>query len=62
MTKKFETRFTIEPTETGSRLTMFWDTVMPYWIIGQIMLLLMGRQWVEMSEEMLENIKNLAET
>jgi hypothetical protein len=34
---------------------------MPYWIIGQIMLLLMGKQWVEMSEEMLENIKELAE-
>jgi len=62
MTKKFETRFTIEPTKTGSRLTQLWDTVMPYWIIGQIMLLLMSKQWVEMTEKMLENIKNLAET
>jgi len=62
MTKKFETRFTIEPTKTGSRLTIFWDTVMPYWIIGQIMLWMMGKQWVEMSGEMLGNIKKLAES
>ena len=61
MTKKFETRYTIEPTKTGSRLTIFWDTVMPYWTIGQIMLWLMGKQWVKMSEKMLENIKKLAE-
>ena len=62
MTKKFETRYTIEPNKTTSRLTVFWDTVMPYWIIGQIMLWMMGKQWVEMTEKMLENIKNLAET
>ena len=62
MTKKFETKFTIEPTKTGSRLTMFWDTVMPYWIIGQVMLWLMSKQWVKMSEKMLENIKKLAES
>lgn len=62
MTKKFQTRFTIEPTKDGSRLTMFWDTVMPYWIIGQVMLWMMGKQWVEMSEKMLENIKKLAES
>ena len=61
MTKKFETRFTIEPTKTGSRLTIFWDTVMPYWIIGQIMQWMMSKQWVEMSNKMLENIKKLAE-
>ncbi|MFW9835498.1 MAG: SRPBCC family protein [Candidatus Thorarchaeota archaeon] len=62
MTKKFETEFDIEPTETGSKLTIIWDTVMPYWIIGQIMLWMMSKQWVGMSEKMLENIKNLAET
>ena len=61
MTKKFETRFTIEPTKTGSRLTIFWDAVMPYWIIGQIMQWMMSKQWVEMSNKMLENIKKLAE-
>ena len=62
MTKKFENRFTIEPTKDGCRLTIFWDTVMPYWIIGQIMLWMMSKQWVEMSEKMLENIKKLAES
>ena len=62
MTKKFETKFSIEPTKTGSRLTMFWDTVMPYWIIGQIMLSMKSKQWVKMSEKMLENIKKLAES
>jgi len=62
MTKKFETEFIIEPTKTGSRLTIFWDTVMPYGIIGQIMLWMMGKQWVKMSEKMLENIKKLAES
>lgn len=61
MTKKFETEFTIEPIKTGSRLTIFWDTVMPYWIIGQIMLWMMSKQWMKMSEEMLVNIKKLAE-
>jgi uncharacterized protein YndB with AHSA1/START domain len=62
MTKKFEIGFDIEPTETGSKLTMVWNTVMPYWIIGQIMLWTMGKQWLEMTEKMLENIKKLAET
>ena len=61
MMKKFETEFIIEPAEAGSRLTMIWDTVMPYWIIGQIMLWWMSKQWVKMSEEMLANIKKLAE-
>jgi uncharacterized protein YndB with AHSA1/START domain len=62
MTKKFETEFSIEPSENGSKLTMVWDTVMPYWIFGQIMLWMMSKQWVEMSDKMLENIKQLAET
>ena len=62
MTKKFETEFIIEPTKAGSRVTMIWDTVMPYWIIGQIMLWMMSKQWVEMSEKMLQNIKKLAES
>ena len=62
MTKKFETDFSIDPAGTGSKLTMVWDTVMPYWIIGQIMLWMMSKQWVEMSDKMLGNIKQLAET
>jgi hypothetical protein len=35
---------------------------MPYWIIGQIMLWMMSKQWVEMSDKMLQNIKKLAES
>ena len=62
MTKKFEAEYIIYATKTGSRLTMIWDTVMPYWIIGQIMLLLFRKQWVKMTDEMLVNIKKLAET
>jgi len=62
MTKKFDAAYTIEATETGSRLTMMWDTVMPYWIIGSIMLLFFRKQWVEMSDQMIANIKSLAET
>ena len=61
MTKKFDVEFTIRATETGSRLTMIWDTVMPYWIIGKIMLLAMRKQWLKMSDEMLANIKKMAE-
>jgi uncharacterized protein YndB with AHSA1/START domain len=60
-TKKFDTAYTIEATKTGSRLIIMWDTVMPYWIIGTIMLLLFRNQWVKMTDEMLENIKRLAE-
>jgi uncharacterized protein YndB with AHSA1/START domain len=62
MTKKFDAAYNIEATETGSRLTMMWDTVMPYWIIGSIMLLFFRKQWVEMSDQMIANIKILAET
>ena len=62
MTKKFETIFIIEDIKTGSKLTVIWDTVMPYWIIGQIMLWSLGKQWVKMTDKMLENIKKLAET
>jgi hypothetical protein len=43
MTKKFETTFIIEATKTGGRFTIGWDNVMPYWIIGQIVLLLLGK-------------------
>jgi len=62
MTKKFDAAFTIEATETGSRLTMLWDTVLPYWIIGKIMLLFFRKQWAKMTDQMLTNIKRLAET
>jgi len=62
MTKKFDAAYTIEATETGSRLTMMWDTVMPYWIVGKIMLLLFRKQWVEMTDQMLANVKRLAES
>ena len=61
MTKKFDAAFTIEATETGSRLTMLWDTVLPYWIIGKIMLLFFRKQWAKMTDQMLTNIKRLAE-
>ena len=61
MTKKFDAVYIIEATETGSRLTMMWDTVMPYGIMGKIMLLFFGKQWVSMTDGMLANIKRLAE-
>jgi len=61
MTKKFDAAYTIEATETGSRLTMMWDTVMPYWIIGNIMLLFLRKQWVKTADQMMANIKSLAE-
>ena len=61
MTKKFETEFSIEPTKGGSRITIVWDTVMPYWVIGQIMLMLFRKQWIKMTDKMLVNIKKLAE-
>ena len=62
MTKKFDAAYNIEATETGSRLTMMCDTVMPYWIIGNIMLLFFRKQWVKTTDQMLANIKSLAET
>ena len=61
MTRKFDATYTIEATEKGSRLSIMWDTVMPYWIIGTMMLLLFGKQWVIMTNTMLANVKKLAE-
>lgn len=61
MTKKFDAVFTIEATETGSRLAMSWDTVLPYSIIGKIMLLFFRKQWAMMTDQMLTNIKRVAE-
>jgi len=62
MTKKFDAAYTIEATKTGSRLTMMSDTVMPYWIIGNIMLLFFRKQWAKMTDQMMANIKSMAET
>ena len=60
-TKKFEALYEIEALGDNSRLTTIWDTVLPYWIIGKIMLMFLGKQWVKMTDEMLSNIKQLAE-
>ena len=61
MTKRLEAEYIIHATKTGSRLTMVWGTAMTYWPIGQIMLLLFRKQWIKMTDQMLVNIKNLAE-
>jgi uncharacterized protein YndB with AHSA1/START domain len=58
---QFESAYTIEATGTGSRLIIAWDYVLPFWVIGMVMGLLTRKMWVEMSDQMLRNIKGLAE-
>jgi len=62
MTKSFTAAYSIEATEKGSKLTIAWDTEMPYGILGKIMLKLYRKQWLEQTDKMLANIKKLAET
>ena len=58
---KFDSAYTIEAAEAGSRLIVAWDYVLPFWVIGMIMGLFTRKQWVEMTDQMLKNIKGLAE-
>ena len=61
-TKKFEALFIIEDHGENSRLTMVADCILPYWIIGRIILLLIRKKWIKMMEEMLSNLRQLAES
>jgi hypothetical protein len=54
--------YTIEATKTGSRITLMHEVVMPYWIIGKIIELLVIRPVMKkVGPEVVANIKNLAE-
>ena len=60
--KGMQVAYTIEATETGSRITLMHEVVMPYWIIGKIIELLVVRPVMEkVGPEVVANIKKLAE-
>ena len=60
--KKMEVEYTIKATETGSRLTLMHDVVMPYWIIGKIVGFFVARPIMKKAgPEVVANIKRLAE-
>ena len=60
--KRMHVAYTIEATEKGSRLTLVHEVVMPYWIIGKIMELLVVRPLMKkVGPEVVANIKRLAE-
>lgn len=61
-TKKFEARLVIEDHGDNCSVSIIGDCVLPYWIIGRIMLLLLRQQWIQMMEDMIMNIKLMAET
>jgi len=58
---QFESAYTIEATGTGSRLIIAWEYVLPFWVLGMVMGLLTRKQWVDLTDQMLRNIKGLAE-
>ena len=60
--KSLDIVFTIEPTAIGCKLTASVDMVLPYWIIGKALLLVVGRSvsrkhW----QRVLASVKRLAE-
>ena len=60
--KKMYVAYTIEAIEKGSRVTLMHEIVMPYWIIGKIVELLIARPVMKkVGPEVLANIKRLAE-
>lgn len=61
--KKMEVEYTIEPVETGCRVTLVHDVVMPYWVIGKIIGFIAVRPVMDkIGKEVVTNIKRLAET
>ena len=60
--KGMQVAYTIEATETGSRITLMHEVTMPYCIIGKIIELLVVRPVMEkVGPEVVANIKKLAE-
>ena len=60
--KGMQVVYTIEATKEGSRLNMMHEVVMPYWLIGKILELLVVRPVMkEMGPEIVANIKKMAE-
>jgi len=60
--KRMYVAYTIEPIERGSRLTLVHEVVMPYWIIGKIVELLVVQPVMKkVGPEVVANIKRLAE-
>ena len=61
MIKRWDMVLTIEATETGSRATVAYEGVLPYWIIGKIMGLFVNRGMKKGTEEILASFKKAAE-
>jgi hypothetical protein len=60
--KGMRVAYTIEATKTGSRLKLMHEVLMPYWIIGKIIELLVIRSvMAKVGPEVMVNIKRLAE-
>jgi len=60
--KGMKVEYTIETTETGSRLIMMHEVTMPYWIIGMIIEFFAVRPVMkQVGPEIVANIKKLAE-
>jgi len=60
--KGMQVAYTIEANKTGSRITLMHEVVMPYWIIGKIIELLVIRPVMKkVGPEVVANIKKLAE-
>jgi len=54
--------YTIEAAKTGSRITLIHEVIMPYWIIGKILELLVLRSVMnEVGPQVVANMKRLAE-
>jgi len=59
---RMQVAYTIEATKGGSRLTLMYEVVMPYWIIGKLLELLVLRPVMkEIGPQVVANVKRLAE-
>jgi hypothetical protein len=60
---RMQVAYTIETTVGGSRLTLMYEVVMPYWIIGKILELLVLRPVMNaVGVQVVTNVKRLAES
>ena len=61
LVKKYDQKWTVAATESGSRFTLSEDVGLPYWIIGKIIGLFARRESEKTIKEILANLKSLAE-
>jgi len=59
--KGYEQRYTIEATQDGSRFTCFEDVKLPYGILGKVVGLFRRSTSKNLLDEMLLNLKRMAE-